>query len=211
MVPISPLVSFAPSRDGGRSELIPGAAACEPRTLNVKDSAEILRGFIGASQLHCLRLGARGEEKEYFISLMSDLARRVSAMPKTYDQDGKGQAAVAYLHYFTAACDWYITEKDMEVSADSAGEKSASPGQHQAFGLADLGHGEAELGYISIVELLENRAELDLHWTPKTLAEIGKKSGEELPPPAAEEIPANVIEFPGHKRATSALARLQSL
>ena len=45
--------------------------------------------------------------------------------------------------------------------------------QHQAFGLADLGMG-AELGYISIVELLENGAELDLHFVPRTLEQIKK-------------------------------------
>jgi hypothetical protein len=45
----------------------------------------------------------------------------------------------------------------------------ADPGaQHQAHGLACF-H-EAEVGYISIVELLRSRAELDLHWTPCTLA-----------------------------------------
>jgi hypothetical protein len=207
----SPLVSIAPARGGVRSELIPGADACEAKTLTVKQSTEILHGFIGAEQLHCIRLGARGEEKDYFISLMSDLARRVADMPKTYGQDGKGKETIAYLHYFTAGCDWYITEKDCEVSADSAGEKSASPGQHQAFGLADLGQGYPEMGYISIVEILENRGELDLHWEPKTLAEIGKKSGEEIPPQAAEEIPENVIIFPGRQRAVSALERLQAL
>jgi hypothetical protein len=49
-------------------------------------------------------------------------------------------------------------------------EKDADPdhvGQMQAFGIADLGMG-AELGYISIPELLENGAELDLYF--KTLA-----------------------------------------
>ena len=40
-----------------------------------------------------------------------------------------------------------------------------------AFGIADLGM-EPELGYISIPELLEVGAELDLYHTPKTVAEI---------------------------------------
>lgn len=47
--------------------------------------------------------------------------------------------------------------------------------QLQAFGLADLGYG-GELGYISIVELLECGAELDLHWTPQTLAEVKREN-----------------------------------
>lgn len=53
---------------------------------------------------------------------------------------------------------WYITEKDWVAV------------QHQAFGLACV-H-ETELGYISIVELLRCRAELNLHFTPRTLAAV---------------------------------------
>ncbi len=81
-------------------------------------------------------------------------------MPKTYEQDGKGDDAVVYLHYFRGDMDWYITEKDMEAE------------QHQAFGLADLGMGFPELGYINISELIDNNVELDLYWEPKTLREV---------------------------------------
>src|SRR3989442_851268 len=79
---------------------------------------------------------------------------------KTHDKHSKGDAAIVYLHYFNGSMDWYITEKDMEAG-----------GQHQAFGLADFGDG-GELGYISIVELIRNHVELDLYWTPCTLAHI---------------------------------------
>ena len=53
-------------------------------------------------------------------------------------------------------------------------EKDADPdhaGQVQAFGVADLGMGP-EAGYISIPELLENGAELDLYFTPKRIGEL---------------------------------------
>jgi hypothetical protein len=87
-------------------------------------------------------------------------------MPATYGQDGKGDQAVVYLHYFIGGCDWWITERD-------AGSPDDPPdtGQAQAFGLVDLGMGP-ELGYISLVEVLTAGAELDFHWQPKTLAEI---------------------------------------
>ena len=79
-------------------------------------------------------------------------------MHKVYEQGGKGDAAIVHLHYFTSSGDWYITERDTSVA------------QHQAFGSADLGYGP-ELGYISIAELIANGAELDIHWTPRTLGE----------------------------------------
>ena len=123
-----------------------------------------IRKFVSEPQIQVLAEAANGEEREYFINLMIDLAKHLKTMPKTYEQDGKGDSAVAHLHYFGAG-DWWITEKDMGSEDE--------PGQHQAFGLADLGYG-AELGYISIVELLANGIELDLYWQPKTIGEIKK-------------------------------------
>lgn len=126
---------------------------------------EFLQGFIGKSQLSAVKSAMSGEEKQYFIDLMVSLEKQIKAMPKTYETDGQGENAVAYLHYFKGGADWYITEKDMESE------------QLQAFGLADLGYG-GELGYISIQELIDNNVELDFHWTPKTIAQIKGKDDE---------------------------------
>ena len=98
-----------------------------------------------------------------FIEKVKEYNARIDAMPKTYEQDGLGEQAVAHLHYFTAGGDWYVTERDVDID---------QTGQIQAFGLADPFQDGGELGYISIVELRRAGAELDLHWTPKTLAEI---------------------------------------
>ena len=130
-----------------------------------------LRGFIGNSQLGAVAEGMRSEEKQYFFDKAVELAATVSTMPKTYEQDGKGNQSIAYLHYFYGNMDWYITEKDMGSADD------VEPGQHQAFGLADIGFG-GELGYISITELIENGIELDFHFTPKTLEQIEAKRQE---------------------------------
>lgn len=124
-----------------------------------------LRQFISPVQLSVLGSNCRGPEGQFFKDKLCDLAKLFQTMPKTYEQDGKGDKAVASLHYFNGGADWYITEKDV----DSDGE-----GQIQAFGLCNLGYG-AELGYVSIVELIENGVELDLHFTPCTLAEIKAK------------------------------------
>ena len=122
---------------------------------------QALDNFISRDQLRAINYALRGEEWRLFKDKMREHVALVQSMPKTYEQDGKGEQATAYLHYFTGACDWYITERDME------------PEQLQAFGLADLGYGP-ELGYISIAELIGAGAELDLYFEPKTLAEITK-------------------------------------
>ncbi len=119
-----------------------------------------LRGFIPSTQLDVMGKLCRGEEGDFFRGKFLEFAERVANMPKTYEQDGMGDDAIAHLHYFSSGCDWYITEKDMETE------------QRQAFGYANLGYG-GELGYISLVEICRHpRVELDLHWAPKELWKI---------------------------------------
>lgn len=132
------------------------------------NALKVLQPFIGESQLAVVRGAARGEERQFFYDKIVELAGIVSAMPKTYEQDGKGDQAVAYLHYFTGGCDWHITERDVETPEQ--------PGQHQAYGQANLGHGSAERGYISIVELLANGAELDFYFKPCALAVVNERN-----------------------------------
>ena len=134
-----------------------------------------LREFIGKNQLTCVASAMRGEERQYFYDKMVELADLIKAMPHTYQQEGKGEEAIVSLHYFIGGCDWFITEKDKGCADDLPGQSHAAgcrSAQHQAFGWADLGDRQcAELGYISIVELLACGAELDFHFTPKTLAQ----------------------------------------
>jgi hypothetical protein len=125
-----------------------------------------LQGFIGLAQRHVLRDLCRdkNEEHQHFRDMLVTLAEHIHAMPKTYEQDGLGDQAQVHLHYFTGGCDWYITEKDSDPDGT---------GQVQAFGYANLGDPQnAELGYISIQELIEHNVELDLYWTMKPLAAV---------------------------------------
>ncbi len=138
--------------------------AFDPKQFMADTAAADLRPFIGKWQLSTMRELCEGEEGDWYVARMVELAALILAMPKTYEQDGLGDRAIAHLHYFTGGCDWYITEKD----SDPDGE-----GQIQAFGSANLGYG-AELGYISIAELIANGAELDLHFSPRPLSTLKK-------------------------------------
>ena len=120
-------------------------------------------GFMSAQQAQAMLQGMRGEEGQYFKDKCSEITKLVVDMPKTYEQDGKGDKAIAYLHYFKGGGDWYITERDM------------GPRQDQAFGLASLQGNDPELGYISLVELAKHNVELDLHFKPTTIGELKKK------------------------------------
>lgn len=118
--------------------------------------------FMSRGQLRAMVNNIDGEEGEYFANKLIELKDLTDNMPKTYEQDGKGEQAVVYLHYFIGSADWYITERDIERE------------QVQAFGLSDLGNGLSELGYISISEIARMGVELDLHFEPVTLAEARK-------------------------------------
>jgi hypothetical protein len=160
---------------------------------------DILKMLTPPAQYEAIIDGMMGEEGDHFIEVIDRIHATWQAMPKTYEtlnppkseadagradldfsagNPAAGEApekarphrpypeaasALARLHYFIGGCDWWIVEKDADP--DHAG-------QVQAFGVADLGMG-AELGYISIPELLENGAELDLYFTtPKPIGEL---------------------------------------
>ncbi len=125
-----------------------------------------LSGFIGRSQLLALTHALRGEEAAHFEEILRTLAERLATAPRTYQTDGQGAQARAFLHYFKGGCDWWIVELDAGADGDRP-----SDFQRQAFGVACLGF-EPELGYISIPELLSAGAELDLYFTPRAVGEI---------------------------------------
>jgi len=123
-----------------------------------------LRLFMPERQKRIVATCMNGEERQYFFDKMVEIAATVEGMPVTYQQDGKGDEAIAHLHYFLGDCHWYITEKDREGEVE------------QAFGYAIL-HGDlinAEYGYIPITEIVDTGvgAELDFHFKPTPMAQI---------------------------------------
>ena len=141
----------------------------------------LLKQFIGKSQLSAIGMGIRGEEGQFFKDKLIEIANVIQTMPKTYGQDGMGDKAIAYLHYFKGDGDWHITEKDMEDE------------QLQAFGLANIGYG-GELGYISIQELIDAGVELDLYWNPQAIGQIkGNDKDDQLKNLADQESPDRVV------------------
>lgn len=134
----------------------------------MKDSAkanlEAVAKFLPIQQrqyiTQCLRMGT----PSFLEAVLENLAKVIGAMPVTYEQNGKGDDAIAHLHYFAPNADWYITEKDMEDDTP------------QAYGLVRLGDNYPESGYISIDELCQIKGvELDLWFTATNLKTIKKK------------------------------------
>ena len=119
----------------------------------------------------------RGEEALWFADLAETLAERVRTLPKLYAQDGKGDDAIVYLHYFYGGSDWYVTEHD------------TSDEPHQCYGYAIL-NGDlrnAEMGYISLSDLFAAvpLVNLDYHFDPRPLREVKPRPAED-PETAAE-------------------------
>ncbi len=136
-----------------------------------------LNKFIGHSQLSAMKSACRGEEGEFFKAMIAALKAQIATMPKTYETDGQGDDAPVTLHYFNAGSDWYIIEKDAGSPDDEV-----QGSQTQAFGFACL-NGDtdnAEFGYISIQELIENGVELDLYYKPETVGTLKIRFGRSL-------------------------------
>lgn len=136
------------------------------------DAVPVIRSFLGELQMAAMAELSRGEEGGFYLQKFSELAQCINTMPTTGRTDGQGDSAIAQLHYFLGGSDWYITEKDIDG------------GVMQAFGLAILnGDAEcAEYGYISITELVQHGAELDLHFQPKPMHEVKAIHGIKLLP-----------------------------
>lgn len=128
-----------------------------------------LQHYAPRAQIAAIVQGLRGEEAEGFRQIIAQAEARIADTPPLYAQDGKGDSATVHLHYFTGSADWFITELD--------------PEEKIAFGLCDLFQDGGELGYVSTDEITAAGAELDLHFTPRTLAEV--KAGREAFTPTA--------------------------
>ena len=125
----------------------------------------MLKYFIGYKQRKAIERALQGEEWEHFHNLIEELKVTIQNMPKPYETDKQGMEAMASLHYFKNGSDWWIVERDYDDE------------QFQAFGLACLNgdYQNAEMGYISIQDLIENDVELDLYYKPETIKEIKEK------------------------------------
>ncbi len=134
----------------------------------------VLQSFIGPRQAACIRSLMRGEEGEWFRAKIQELQALVDSMPVSYETEPSENTpyvapTVARLHYFRGSADAWIVELDCGAADDTPADY-----QRQAWGKVDLGYG-AELGYISIPELLNAGMELDLHWQPRPVSECGKE------------------------------------
>ena len=100
------------ARSQGQTE---GSGLNNPQGVDIMTALKALQKlapFITRGQWHTLwKLCQQGEEHAYFRQMVQDLTTRIEAMPQTYEQDGLGLRAVAHLHYFTPAFDFYITPR----------------------------------------------------------------------------------------------------
>ncbi|MBU2724049.1 DUF3560 domain-containing protein [Acidithiobacillus ferridurans] len=147
-----------------------------------------VRTFLGVQQASVTdKLLRSSEEKSFFSDKMQELREIIRQMPETYETDGKpdSERPVSLRYFGPNGAQWFIIEKD-RGDPENEGHGPTVPGlpdQTQAFGLADLGMGYPELGYINIPEITRAGAELDYHFTPATLLEIKREHYPDRLPP----------------------------
>ena len=119
---------------------------------------------VGAATVSRPTLEGTARKRPHRMQLLTKEIRR--RLPPLGSQDGKGGKTIAHVKFFTpdSSFTWYVTEGQEEGD------------DFLFFGLVE-GHFK-ELGYFSLRELQNARGPMglpikrDLHWTPKTLAEI---------------------------------------
>lgn len=119
-----------------------------------------LSKFLPSTERNGLRECLMGEEGDYFADMLIELEGKISKIPNIYGQEKLGEDAIVHLHYFRGSIDSFITEVNPDDLNDCFG--------YQCLGDRQL----AELGSISIPELINSGVELDLYWTPATLKEV---------------------------------------
>jgi hypothetical protein len=151
------------------------------RKQQAENMAQFLGGMaeaIGIPQENAIAVGNTIAVEHAKKVLANDKIRGIKLLPKEirdtlpalYSQDGKGGQAIAYVKFFTPDSNWtwYVTEYD---------------GDDTFFGLVD--GLVKEFGYFSLRELECSKGpiglpvERDLHWQPKTLAQIAPELFEE--------------------------------
>ena len=137
-----------------------------------RENLKKIQHFISGEQSNALQDIFKGEESEYAQDIVKTLSGIIENMPKSYEtEETDTPDKIVHLHYFLGGSDYYIIEKDKGSPDDVL--KGI---QQQAYGYAIL-NGDlinAEWGYISIAELIENNVELDLHWEPIKFCELKK-------------------------------------
>ena len=109
-------------------------------TSTILESLQTLAPYMGRSQWHTLwKLCQQGEEQPHFRQMVQDWAAKIAAMPKTYETNGQGLKAVAHLHYFTRAFDFYITEKDRSGGTKLAFARFTSTRSRWVLDVASVG------------------------------------------------------------------------
>ena len=166
-----------------------------------------VRPFLGVQQASVTDQLLQGEEKAFFSDKMWELQEIIRQMPETYETDGKpdSERPVSLRYFGPNGAQWFIIEKDR---GDPENEGPGLPEQTQAFGLADLGIGYPEVGYINIPEITQAGAELDYHFTPRTLLEVKQEHYPDLLPPEHRPVELrNAAQMPPPHRDPAHAAR----
>lgn len=124
-----------------------------------KPDLQFLAKFVPSRELAALKVNMEGEEKEFFISMLNELERRIRNMPPLGSEENLD--APVLLHYFLGGCDWWLSSLDPEDMI--------------AFGYTVLNRNweNAEFGDVWLPEIIDLKigpfqVELDLYWNPET-------------------------------------------
>lgn len=159
--------------------LTPAIPACQSDAIDRKQQAENMAEFLfgiatsrpmpsDSQTIDSAKTAVLNEKRRGMKLLPKSLRQK---LPALYSQDDKGGNAVVYVKYFCpdSSWSWYVTEGSPLPNGDNQQD-------FRFFGLVD--GLDKELGYFLLSQLASARGpmglpiERDLHWQPRTLAQI---------------------------------------
>ena len=129
---------------------------------NIFRITELLNAVTAGYQRAELLANLRQGPDNLYLHVLARLTDRWDQTPTTAQMHGATRSAIVRWHFTHGAADYWIIAKDPDSS------------QSHAYGLASISyvHAVPEPGYISLPDILTNGAQLDIYWTPVTVAEI---------------------------------------
>jgi antirestriction protein ArdC len=122
------------------------------------DTLEICRFVLPPEQVKVFERGLSGTNARFYKDLIQEITQKIHEMPGIYAQEPDGDDAVAFLHFTGNACEYYLTELDIEGEI--------------AYGLKVQNDVSMGMDEIPLDEIQTKANRLDYDFEPTTVAKV---------------------------------------
>lgn len=116
--------------------------------------------FAPSRQMREIIAGTQGDERQKYLEILSDFGERIVRMPVSGEEVIPKEDEIAQLHYKSGLYNWYVTRKGPETPTENALVLITAPGIPES------------IGFMSVKDIINLGAELNLSFKPQRLSKI---------------------------------------